>query len=231
MLTAEARIETERASRYLRQLCKHAAAMAGVHGHRIRSHDSGDPLGRGEVHLHVDASDDQGIITFDPWGRCTVRASGTTLTVRVDATDQQNLHRIQDIITRDIGRFGRRDQLTVTWQRPEPQPGSASDPRPEHPAAPTAPRGRRTTIVLTTAGALAVALTVALHLGFGGAAVAVWHWLGWPAIGGVAVAVVVLVLGHAAIPVAALRLRRHLVRRDEGVHGRARSHGDTEDRG
>lgn len=178
MLTAEARIETERARRYLHQFCTHAAAMAGARGHRIRIHDGEDPLGRGEVHLHVDSSDDQGIITFDPWGRCILRAEdGNTLTVRVDATDEQNLHRIQDIITRDIERFGRRDQLTVTWQRPEPPPGSAPDQRPKHPAAPTAPRGRHTTIILTTAGALAIALTAALHLGLGGAAVAAWRGL------------------------------------------------------
>jgi hypothetical protein len=236
MLTAEAFIETERASRYLHQFCKHAAAMPGARGHRVRAHDGDDTLGRGEVRLHVDASDDQGIITFDPWGRAILRAEdGNTLTVRVEATDEQNLHRIQDIITRDIERFGRRDQLTVTWQRPQPQPGSAPNPGPEHPAMPTTSPGRRTKIVLTTAGALALALTLALHLGFGGAALVAWRWLGWTAIGGVAVAAVVLVLGHATIPVAALRLRRHprrhLARRSASTQRRARNRGDTEDRG
>jgi hypothetical protein len=42
-----------------------------------------------------------------------------TLTLRVEATDEDGLERIQDIITRNFNRFGRRERLTVDWQRPE----------------------------------------------------------------------------------------------------------------
>ncbi len=38
MLTAEAQIDTERPGRYLAQLCRHAAAMGGARGHRLRAH-------------------------------------------------------------------------------------------------------------------------------------------------------------------------------------------------
>jgi hypothetical protein len=51
------------------------------------------------------------------WGRCTMRATPGTLTLRAEAADEESLHRVQDIVTRDIERFGNRRQLTVTWQR------------------------------------------------------------------------------------------------------------------
>jgi len=41
MLTAEARIETDRPSRYLAQLCRHAGQMSRPMRHRPHSHDGG----------------------------------------------------------------------------------------------------------------------------------------------------------------------------------------------
>jgi hypothetical protein len=184
MPTAEATIDTPRAARYIAQFAKHAGAMAGTPGRRMRMH-GGNPLVSGEVNLHVECAADQVVVTFDPWGRATLRARDDRLTVRAEATDQQNLHRIQEILTRNIERFGRRDHLTLTWPGTDPEP--------------TAHRGRAP-IVLTIAGVLGVAVVVALHLGIGGVALA---------LGGVTVAVVVaLLIGHVAIPVAALRIRR-----------------------
>jgi hypothetical protein len=46
--------------------------------------------------------------------------------------------------------------------------------------------------------------------GLGSAAAA---WLGWTAVGGLSLAVLALVGVHVGVPVAALRLRRHLFRR------------------
>jgi hypothetical protein len=131
MLTAEAQIETERPSRYLVQLCRHAAAMTGAHGHRPGNHAGtdghrpGNHAGAdgppaGDVRVHAEWSDTRGVIDFAPRGRCTIRAGAGTLTLRVEAADEAALHRIQDVIARDIGRFGRRDQLTVSWYRPGP---------------------------------------------------------------------------------------------------------------
>jgi hypothetical protein len=114
MLTVEAQIQTERPSRYLTQICKHAASMrAGNNGPRIHLSTA---LAHREVQLHADWSDTHGVITFTPWGQCTMTAHADTLTLRVEATDEENLQKIQDIITKDLDRFGRRDALTVNWQ-------------------------------------------------------------------------------------------------------------------
>jgi hypothetical protein len=51
--------------------------------------------------------------------RCTLQAGPDTLTVRAEATNEENLQRLQNLITRDLERFGRRDHLKVNWQRPE----------------------------------------------------------------------------------------------------------------
>jgi hypothetical protein len=125
MLIAEATVETERPSRYLVQFCKHAAAMGGGQGHGPRVHLRA-MLGRREVRVAAEWSETRGVVTFDPWGRCTVTAAVGTLTLRVDATDEDGLGRIQDVITRDFNRFGRRERLTVAWRRPE-TPGVTSD--------------------------------------------------------------------------------------------------------
>jgi len=72
------------------------------------------------VQVHADWSDTRGVVTFSPWGRCAIAADETLLTLRVEANDEENLRQIQDIITRDLGRFARRDGLTVTWQPASP---------------------------------------------------------------------------------------------------------------
>jgi len=59
-------------------------------------------------------------------GRCTMQASGNLLTLRAEATDEEKLQRVQDIVTRDIERFGSRDHLTVSWQRVSPPISPAS---------------------------------------------------------------------------------------------------------
>jgi hypothetical protein len=116
MPALEARIETARAGRYLAQLCKHAAAMGSARGHRLRAHPGGQadapPAG---VQPHAEWSGTGGVISFGPAGRCTVRAGENMLTVRAEAATDQDLRWIQQVITRDLGRFGRRDNLTVTW--------------------------------------------------------------------------------------------------------------------
>jgi hypothetical protein len=188
MPTAEAAIDTPRAARYVAQFGKHARAMTG---HGMRVHGS-DPLARGEVDLHVECSDDQVVVTLDPWGSATLRAQDDRLTVRAEGTDQQNLRRIQEIITRNIERFGRRDHLTLTWSSTEPEPTT-------HRA--------RAPIALAVAGVLGVAVAVAVHIGIGGVALA----LG----GGVGIAAVAVLVGHAAIPVAALRMRRLFTHRPD----------------
>jgi hypothetical protein len=60
MLIAEARVETDRFSRYLVQLCRHF-------------NDEAHP----EEQVHVEWSDDRGVASFG-WGRCTLRAETPT---------------------------------------------------------------------------------------------------------------------------------------------------------
>jgi hypothetical protein len=119
MLTAETQIDTERPGRYLAQLCRHAAAMGGARSHRLRAHaGAGAQAGR-EGQVHAVWSEADGAISFDPWGKCTIAASADRLVLRVEAADEENLRRIQDVLTRDIDRFGRRERLTVNWHSPE----------------------------------------------------------------------------------------------------------------
>ena len=113
MLTAETHIQTERPSRYLVQLCKHADSI----NHKILHRHASKAQARLEV-LDVEWSDADGTLTFS-WGRCTMQAGPDTLTVRIDATNEEDLQRIQNLITGNLERFGRRDQLKVNWQPPE----------------------------------------------------------------------------------------------------------------
>ena len=113
MRMIEARIATTRPSRYLVQICTHAASMGRGH-HGLRMH-FGDALARREVQVDADWSDTRGVITFTPWGRCTMTADDAALTVRVQAADECNVVKIRDIITRDLDRMGRRDALSIDW--------------------------------------------------------------------------------------------------------------------
>ncbi len=122
MLTAEAHIKTAQPSRYLIQLCRHANSI----NHKILRPHAGKAQMRPQIQ-HVEWSDTAGTLTFS-WGRCTLQAGPDTLTARAEAASQESLQRIQDLITRNLERFGRRDHLKVTWQRPQAptaQPGEA----------------------------------------------------------------------------------------------------------
>lgn len=103
MLVAEAKVETERSSRYLVQLCRHVDAVA-------RSQP--------QMQAHVEWSDDRGVISFD-WGRCTLRAVPGVLTLHVEAADEESLHELEQRVGGRLQQIGRRDHLTVTWTLPE----------------------------------------------------------------------------------------------------------------
>jgi hypothetical protein len=114
MLTAETTIQTANARRFLVQLCKHATKV----GHGLRHLHSRMAHARPEV-LNVDWSNTHGTLDLS-WGQCTLDADPTTLTVRVEADGEENLRRVQDLITADLERFGRREQVSVTWQQVQP---------------------------------------------------------------------------------------------------------------
>src|SRR5499427_3009994 len=112
MLVAEAQVKTEDPGRYLAQLCRHAQQVHRLR-HRPRNH-GGDGQSPPRVQ-HVECSETSGTISFG-WGRCTMQATPGRLTLRAEAVDEESLLRVQGIIARDIERFGKRHQLTVSWQ-------------------------------------------------------------------------------------------------------------------
>lgn len=133
MLTAEAHIETERPGRYLAQLCMHVNNVYNTdrdlhqdRRHRRRSHVAGGGHRRPRLPVHVEWSETHGTITFGE-GKITMQASSGALILRADAADEQTLLQIQDLLTGLLDRFGRRDHLTVDWQRPGVQTVQPAD--------------------------------------------------------------------------------------------------------
>ncbi|GIH14980.1 hypothetical protein Raf01_31520 [Rugosimonospora africana] len=113
MFSAEARIRTDRAGRYLTQLCGHTARVSDLpHDHR---RDEGTAMA---IPRRAECSGTDGVIEFDR-GRCALRATGEELVLLAEADDQRHLRLMQDAIAARVQRIGRRDQLSLTW-RPEP---------------------------------------------------------------------------------------------------------------
>jgi hypothetical protein len=112
MPAAEARVPTENASRYLSRLCRHAGKMGGLRGHRPRSHAGG---GAAPEIRHAESSDTSGTLIMN-WGQCTLRVADGVLTLRAEASDQDSLTRITELIAARLEKFGRREHLAVTWQ-------------------------------------------------------------------------------------------------------------------
>jgi cytochrome P450 len=117
MPSTQARIRTDRASRYLTQLCRHTTHIGALdHGDR-HGQSTAAPMPR-----HTDYSDTAGVIDFDR-GRCTLNATDEELTLLAEADDQQDLRLIQGAITARLQQVGRRDQISVTWQSTSAPPG------------------------------------------------------------------------------------------------------------
>lgn len=124
MPTAEARIQTERPGRYLTQICKHLSNEGRHLGHRPRAHAGGDiQATHPATEAQVEWSATSGLVRLG-WGQATLQATAGTLTLQARAADEENLRRIQDLLTSHLDRFSRRDPLTVTWQ-PAPDASEA----------------------------------------------------------------------------------------------------------
>lgn len=91
-ITSRAEVATDKPVAYMRQLCKHF-------GHK------------------VDASfgEDSGHIQFE-FGRCELHAVDSTLRLQVSADDVESHERMERVVGSHLERFGRRDELTVSWQ-------------------------------------------------------------------------------------------------------------------
>ena len=61
-------------------------------------------------------------------GQWTMRALPGRLAVRAEAADEEDLRRIQDLLTTRLERFGRREHLTVTWRTATAEARTADGP-------------------------------------------------------------------------------------------------------
>jgi hypothetical protein len=113
MPAAEAHIQTDNADRYLIRLCQHASKMGSHLRHRPRSHAGG---GEPPEIRHAEWSDTAGTLILN-LGQCTLHADDSVLTLRAEAADEDSLSQIQHLIAGRLENFGRREHLTVAWQR------------------------------------------------------------------------------------------------------------------
>jgi hypothetical protein len=116
MPAAEAHVPTDNPGRYLIQLCRHAQQVTRMR-HRPPAHGGGT-WPRPQVH-QADWSETEGSVSFG-WGTCTLRAAPGMLTLRAEAIDTDHLRRVQQIVTADLERFGRREHVQVIWHEQVP---------------------------------------------------------------------------------------------------------------
>jgi hypothetical protein len=88
---ATARVATEAAARYAKQLAAH--------------------LGR---RLEV-SEEDRGTRLVFTNGSCLMVASDVALELRAEAEDAASLENVKDVIARHLERFGQRNELSVVW--------------------------------------------------------------------------------------------------------------------
>ncbi len=122
MTTAEARVQTERASRYLAQLCQHVTSISArgpaILRHRKR-HGPGHLAQPAGAPPRAEWTETHGTLTF-PGGTITLQVTLDALIVRADAATAPDLQRAQEMVGRHLAKYGRRDQLTVAWRPLEP---------------------------------------------------------------------------------------------------------------
>jgi hypothetical protein len=123
MPTFEAHVSTDRAERYLQQLCGHLGRMQhmrhlplGGHGDRSERGERGGP-GMPRVE-HVERTEGHAAIRFAE-GTCTLTADASALRLWVEADDPAALARLKDAITTRIEKIGRRDGLSIAWHELE----------------------------------------------------------------------------------------------------------------
>jgi hypothetical protein len=92
MPESHASVATEKPTPYLKQLCKHF-------GHKVEA----------------TFDDERGMIVF-AMGRCELDATQPgVLNLRVQAADAESLARTEQVVASHLERFGRRDELSVSW--------------------------------------------------------------------------------------------------------------------
>lgn len=118
MPAAQARVGTERASRYLAQLCRHVTSIYAKTRHQ-RRHASDGAAHPAGAPPRAEWTETHGTISF-PGGTITLQATPDALILRARAESLQDLQRAQELVSGHLTRSGRRDQLTVTWHPLDP---------------------------------------------------------------------------------------------------------------
>lgn len=129
--SAEARIPTDRAARYLEQLCSHLGAMQ-----HMRHLPTGGHGGAGVPRVEdIEQTSDHAVVRFAD-GSWDLDAADDALVLRVTAHDDAALDRLKAAIAARIAKIGRRDGLSVVWSPPAdtrdenvhtpPPPGAAN---------------------------------------------------------------------------------------------------------
>jgi uncharacterized protein len=92
MPESNASVATEKPTPYMKQLCKHF-------GHKVE----------------VAFDDERGTIVL-AMGRCELDATHAgVLRMRAQAADAESLARTEQVVGSHLERFGRRDELSVSW--------------------------------------------------------------------------------------------------------------------
>lgn len=91
MHVVEAQVQTEQASRYLVQICKHFA-------HKVAT----------------DFDANSGRVDFQP-GLCIMQAEGDRLNLRCEAATEPALQLIKDVVEVHLVRFAHREAIKVIW--------------------------------------------------------------------------------------------------------------------
>lgn len=102
-----ARIPTDRAERYGRQLCQHFAEK-----------------------VEARWSDTTGTAEFGDGAHCRLYAAADHLQLEAHAPDDDGLARVEAIVGGHLERFARRDGLTVHWERQDGNGRTSGDAQP-----------------------------------------------------------------------------------------------------
>lgn len=92
MISSTTGFASDRAGRYLVQLCKHFA-------HKVPA----------------EYDESRGRVDF-PWGVCRLQADGGRLAVTCEAADTEALKRVEAVVTDHVERFAWREKPRMDWQ-------------------------------------------------------------------------------------------------------------------
>lgn len=91
MLTANTKVETDKASRYLKALCNHFNRK-----------------------VTAEYDDNHGTVQFG-FGNCEMDADNGVLIIRIEAADAENFARIKYVVADHLARFSGDEGLRVEW--------------------------------------------------------------------------------------------------------------------